>query len=161
MNSEEITKNHALNLEDIYLGQKFFSDAYPIPKAEMVDFARKYDPQIFHTDENKAKDTFFQGIAASGWYTASISMKLLVNSLPIIGGLIGAGCEVNWPRPTRENDILRLETEVIAIRPSKSKPDRGIVSIQCLTYNQNDEIVQRLISKIVVFKKNMARNQKI
>ena len=81
-------------------------------------------------------------------------MKLLVNSLPIIGGLIGAGCEVNWPKPNRENDILRLETEVIAIKPSKSKPDRGIVLIQRLTYNQNDEIVQRLISKIVVFKKN-------
>ncbi len=82
-------------------------------------------------------------------------MKLLVNSLPIIGGLIGAGCEVNWPKPNRENDILRLETEVIAIKPSKSKPDRGIVLIQRLTYNQNDEIVQRLIPKIVVFKKKL------
>ena len=142
-----------LHLEDFRAGQHFSTHTYAIDERHIIDFARQFDPQPFHMNADAARDSFFQGLIASGWYTAASTMRLIVDSLPIAGGVIGAGGEVSWPRPTRPGDILRVEGEIIHIKPSKSHPDRGIVTIRTKTLNQKDEIVQDMTSKLVVFRR--------
>ena len=151
-NSEKSTV-HRLTLEDFHVGQRFTSGTQAISAAEIKAFASQYDPQPFHLDEDAAKASLFGGLAASGWHTAAVTMRLLVTSgLPIANGVIGAGGEVNWPRPTRAGDVLHVVSEVVAIAPSRSKPDRGIVTVRSETLNQREEIVQVLIAKLVVFR---------
>jgi acyl dehydratase len=116
-----------LALDDLTVGQIFRSDKYQLDESQIVAFARNFDPQPFHLDKQAAEETIFAGLAASGWHTASITMRLLVASAPILGGLVGAGAEISWPRPTRPTDELYVETEVVEIKPSRSRPDRGIV----------------------------------
>ena len=117
---------------------------------EIKAFARQYDPQPFHTDEATARDTFFGGLAASGWHVAAITMKLLVGEGPLIAnGIIGAGGEIAWPRPTRPGDVLTVESEVVEINPSRSKPDRGMVTMRSETRNQRNEVVQILTAKLI------------
>lgn len=118
-------------------------------------YARQFDPQPFHLDEQAAEATFFKGLAASGWHTVSVTMRLLVDGgLPIAGGIIGAGVdEIRWPRPTRPGDTLRLVTEVLEVRPSKSRPDQGLMKVRTTTLNQKDEPVQVLVSNLVVMRR--------
>jgi acyl dehydratase len=118
-------------------------------------YARQFDPQPFHLDEQAAERTFFRGLAASGWHTVSVTMRLLVDGgLPIAGGIIGAGVdEIRWPRPTRPGDTLRLVTEVLEARPSKSRPDQGLMKVRTTTLNQNDEPVQVMVSNLVVLRR--------
>jgi acyl dehydratase len=97
-----------------------------------------------------ARNSLFAGLAASGWHTAAITMRLIVGMGALAGGVIGAGGEVTWPRPTRPGDVLRVESEVIDITPSRSKPDRGIVAVRNETLNQRDEVVQIMVAKLVV-----------
>jgi acyl dehydratase len=141
-------------LEDIAVGDRFHSAPLTLDESEIKAFATRYDPQFFHLDHEAAKNTLFGGLAASGWHTAALTMRLNVTSgLPIANGLIGAGVELNWPRPVRPGDTLRVENEVLAIKPSQSKPDRGIVTLRSLTLNQQDEVVMEMTSKIVVFRR--------
>ena len=104
-----------LYLEDLSEGQRFISGTYELDEEQILQYSKQFDPQVFHTNPELAKSSFFQGLAASGWHTASITMRLLVGSLPIAGGLVGAGCEINWPRATRSHDVLQVESEVISI----------------------------------------------
>jgi acyl dehydratase len=131
--------------EDYSVGQTFRHGPLPPLTAEQIKaFAEKYDPQPFHLDEEAAKATFFQGLAASGWHTAALTMRLFVDS-PVkpVGGYVGAGGEeMRWPRPTRPGDSLRIEVQVTDLRPSRSRPELGIVKMQLTTLNQRDEIVQ-------------------
>ena len=137
--------------DDLQVGQRFTSGAQVIDQQQMIDFARQYDPQPFHVDPGAAKNLFFKGLVASGWYTAAISMRLLVDSGPqIAGGLIGMGAEIAWPRPTYPGDVLQVETEITELRESKSRPDRGFATIRCETRNQRGETVQLLTCKVVV-----------
>ncbi|MEN3929653.1 MaoC family dehydratase [Microvirga sp. W0021] len=140
-------------LDDLAIGQEYQSQQYQLDKEQIISFAKQFDPQPFHTDEAAAEHSFFQGLAASGWHTAAITMKLLVGSLPIGNGLIGAGVDVQWPRPTRPNDTLRVVSKIIEITPSRSKPDRGIVTVECRTLNQNDDVCQKMLTKIVVMRR--------
>src|ERR1700742_1722412 len=118
-----------LYLEDFTVGRRFTSTAHLLDAEQIKAFARQFDPQPFHLDEETAKNTFFHGLAASGWHTAAITMSLLVKSgMPIAGGLIGAGCELAWPRPTRPGDVLQAESEVLAVEPSRSRPERGMIT---------------------------------
>jgi acyl dehydratase len=143
-----------LYLDDLKIGQRFVSGTYKIEAAEIKDFAAKYDPQPFHLDETAAKDSFFGGLVASGWHTAAISMKLLVTGgPPLAGGAIGMGGELNWPRPTKPGDVLRVECEVLEIKPSRSRPERGTVFFRMETRNQNNEVVQSFIGKMIVPKR--------
>ena len=142
-----------LYLDDLYVGQTFISGKQTMDQEQMIDFARQFDPQPFHVDPVAAENTPFRGLAASGWHTTAISMRLLVNSLPISQGIIGAGAEIDWPRPTRAGDCLQVVTTVKDIKPSRSKPDRGVVTRECLTMNQLDEICQRMVTKVFVMKK--------
>lgn len=143
-----------LYLEDISVGDRFVTDSLTVVEEQIKAFAAQYDPQPFHLDDEAARHTLFRGLAASGWQTAALSMRLNVTSgAPIANGLIGAGVEINWPNPVRPGDTLHVESEVLDIRPSRSKPDRSIVTVQNDTLNQRGEIVQHMISKIVVFRR--------
>ncbi len=146
-----------LYLDDLVVGQKFKSREYLLDAEQIMTYAREFDPQPFHTDPEQAKNTFFKGLAASGWHTASITMKLVVESLPMSAGVIGAGVEeLSWPLPTRPGDRLHLESEVLEIIPSRSRPERAIVRIRCETKNQNGEVVQSFIPKLLAFKRGAA-----
>lgn len=141
-----------LFLEDFKIGQKFTTGKAFVDKATIQEFASKFDPQPFHTNEELAKDSFFQCLVASGWHTAGIAMRLLVeSSLKPNGGLIGAGIEeLKWPIPVYPGDELSLDIEVVDVRTSKSKLDQGLVKIQVLTKNQNARIVMSYVATLVV-----------
>jgi acyl dehydratase len=143
-----------LYLEDFHAGQRFTSGTHALDSAQIKAFAARFDPQPFHLSETDADKSFFQGLAASGWHTASITMSLLVKSgMPIAGGLIGAGGEITWPRPTRPGDILQATSEIVAVTPSRSRPERGMITVRTETRNQKGEVVQILTSKMLVWKR--------
>jgi len=140
-----------LYLDDLAVGRKFATASVTLTLEGCKAFAAEFDPQPFHMDEAAARESVFGRLAASGWYTASLSMRLLVDGdLTIAGGLIGLGNEMTWPRPTYPGDTLRVETEVLAIRASESKPDRGIVTARNVTLNQHGEPVQIAVVKMLV-----------
>jgi acyl dehydratase len=140
-----------LCLEDFHVGQRFTSATQVMEADAIKAFARQFDPQPFHLDEEAAKATLFGGLVASGWHTASVSMRLQVDSgLPIAGGIIGIGGEMSWPRPTRPGDILRVVSEIAEVTPSRSRPDRGVVRVRSETRNQRDEVVQILDARLLV-----------
>lgn len=143
--------NGRLYLEDLNVGQRFGSRAHAVDEQQIKDFAGRFDPQPFHLDEATARGTLFAGLAASGWHTAAITMRLLVDGgAPIAGGIIGVGGEVAWPKPTRPGDILQVDSKILEVTPSRSRPDRGMVTVRCETFNQRGEVVQTLIAKLVV-----------
>jgi len=145
----------ALYLEDLHVGQKFTSGTYRMDESRIKAFAAEFDPQPFHLDDAAARQSVFRGLAASGWHTAAATMRLMVTSgLPFAGGLVGLGGEVAWARPTRPGDTLRVESEVLAIVPSRSKPNQGVVTVRSRTVNQDGDEVQVLTSKILVFKRS-------
>jgi acyl dehydratase len=140
-----------LYLDDLQVGQRFTSDTHALDQGQLIAFASQFDPQPFHLDAAAAKDTLFGGLVASGWHTAAITMRLMVTGgVPIAGGLVGAGAEISWPRPTRPDDVLRVESEVLEITPSRSRPDRGMVKVRSETRNQRGEVVQILEARMVV-----------
>ena len=140
-----------LFLEDLRVGQRFVSGTHRIDAEHIRAFAEQFDPQPFHLDAEAAKATLFEGLVASGWHTAAITMRLLVESgLPIAGGIVGAGGEITWPNPTRPGDVLQVESEILELRPSRSRPDRGIATIRSETRNQRGDTVQVLVAKLVV-----------
>ncbi len=143
-----------LYLEDLSVGQRFRSDEYEMTEERIKAFAADFDPQPFHLDNQAAEASIFRGLAASGWHTAAVTMRLLATGeLAIANGLIGFGGEISWPRPTRPGDVLRTESEIVEIRPSRSKPDQGVVSIRNVTLNQRDEEVQIFTAKLLVFRR--------
>ncbi|HTC09577.1 MAG TPA: MaoC family dehydratase [Acetobacteraceae bacterium] len=139
-----------LFLEDLTQGQRFTSTPRAMTAEAIKAFAASFDPQPFHVDDEAAADTLFAGLAASGWHTAAVTMSMVVESVPFAGGIIGSGGELTWPRPTRPGDTLRVETEVLSITPSRSKPDRGMVTVRVTTLNQRGEVVQTFTPKVVV-----------
>jgi acyl dehydratase len=140
-----------LYLDDLRVGQRFASATHVIDAAQIKAFARQFDPQPFHLDEEAAKAGLFGGLVASGWHTAAITMRLQVDSgLPIAGGIVGIGGEMSWPRPTRPGDALSVVSEILEVTPSRSRPDRGVVRMRSETRNQRNEVVQILDAKLFV-----------
>ena len=139
-----------LFLDDLSPGRRFTSGTRIVTRDDILAFARAYDPQPFHLDETAAAASLFGGLVASGWHTAALTMRLLVESLPVAGGLIGAGGDVTWPEPTRPGDTLRVTSEVVRAIPSRSKPDRGSVVLRCETLNQHGVAVQIMQPRLVV-----------
>jgi len=139
-------------LEDFSVGQKFGSGRLQIDEDRIKSFAREFDPQPFHLDDEAARDSIFRGLAASGWHTAALTMRLLVESdLKPAGGIVGAGFdEFRWPRPVRPGDELHLESEVLEVRTSKSRPDQGMIKVRTTTMNQNGEPVQISVGNLMV-----------
>ena len=134
-----------LYFEDFYVGQRFDSvGAYKVTAAEIKEFGEKYDPQPFHLDEAAGEGSFFNGLAASGWLTAAIVMRLRVLSICVSGGMIGAGAEeMRWTEPVRPGDTIRTEIEVVGVRHSNSRKDYGVVRTRTHAYNQRNEVVMR------------------
>jgi len=147
---ESTTTAARLTLEDLELGQVFRSQSHTIDAKQIKSFASEFDPQPFHLDEELAKKTFFGELVASGWHVAAITMRLLIASTPIEGGLVGAGGEIRWLRPTRPGDILQVETEVVDVKRSESRPDRGTVTMRSTTRNQEGKSVLVMTSRLVV-----------
>lgn len=138
------------DLDSLHVGQRFESAIHDVTADDIIRFAAAYDPQPFHLGNDGAAGTLFGTLAASGWHTAAITMRLIVDSIPIAGGVIGAGGEIAWPRPTRPGDRLRVISEVMQITPSRSKPQQGMVLLRSETRNHRDEVVQVLTSRLVV-----------
>lgn len=140
-----------LYLEDLQPGQRFTSATHTLTAEDIKSFAAAFDPQPFHLDEEAGARSVFGGLAASGWHTAALTMRLMVTGdVRIAGGFIGAGVDLTWPRPTRPGDTLQVFTEVVEVTPSRSKPDRGIAVLRSETRTQRGEVVQRLTSRMLV-----------
>lgn len=145
------THSPLLYLEDLRVGDRFTSPQHAMDEAQIKAFAMQFDPQPFHLDDTAARATLFGGLAASGWHTAAVTMRLLVTGgLPIAGGIVGAGGELSWPQPTRPVDVLHVVSEIITIVPSRSRPDRGMVTVRSETRNQHDEVLQVSVVRVVV-----------
>jgi len=143
-----------LYLEDLHVGQRFTSDSFVITEDRIKSFAEEFDPQPFHLDNAAAQNTVFRGLAASGWHTAAVAMKLLVTGgLPLGNGIIGLGGDISWPKPTRPGDTVHVESEVLEITPSKSKPNQAVVRVRSTTLNQDGEAVHQFTSKVLVLKR--------
>ena len=140
-----------LYLDDMAVGDRYTSGEHAMDEAQIKAFAAQFDPQPFHLDDAAGRATLFGGLAASGWHTAAVTMRLQVTTgLPIAGGIIGAGAEISWPRPTRATDVLHVVSEVLEILPSRSKPDRGMVTVRSETRNQHGDVLQLSTVRIVV-----------
>ncbi len=143
-----------LFLDDLRVGQRFNTGSYRMEEDRMREFAAEFDPQPFHLDDAAAQNSIFHGLAATGWHTAAATMRLQVSGeMQLAGGLIGLGGEIAWPKPTRPGDVLRVESEILEIVPSRSKPNQGIVKVRSATLNQNNEEVQVFTAKLLVFKR--------
>jgi acyl dehydratase len=147
------TSKSRLYLEDLFVGQRFESEPRTLDAAEIKAFAAQFDPQPFHLDEEAAKASLFGGLAASGWHTAALTMRMLVESVPLADGLVGAELQLAWPRPTRPGMTLRLTSEVIDIVPSRSKPNMAIVTMRNETRDQDGNLLQLFTVKMPVFKR--------
>ncbi len=139
-------------LEDFAVGQIYASGRITVEKERIKTFAAEFDPQPFHLDEDSARRSIFGGLAASGWHTAALTMRLLVESdFKPAGGIVGAGFdEFRWPAPVRPGDELHVESEVLEVRPSKSRPHQGLVKVRTTTKNQKGEAVQVSVGNLVV-----------
>jgi acyl dehydratase len=138
--------------DDLKVGDRFKSEPLSVTEKEVIEFAHKFDPQMFHLSQRRAERSIFKGLIASGWHTAAMSMKLYITGeFHPAGGSIGLSVdELRWPHPVRPGDTLRLETEILDARPSRSKPDRGIIRIRNVTTNQRGEIVQSFLAYVMV-----------
>jgi len=142
-------------LEDFAVGQVYKTGRLRIEGDRIKSFASEFDPQPYHLDDDVARSTIFAGLAASGWHTAAATMRLMVEGdLKPAGGIIGLGFEeFRWPKPVRPDDELRVESEVLEVRPSKSRPDQGLVKLRNTTLNQNGEPVQVTVGSLLVPRK--------
>lgn len=140
-------------LEDLYVGERFVSDTYQLTEENIIAFAEHFDPQPFHLDHEQAKETFFEGLAASGWHTGAVTMRLMAQTLPLATGVIGGGVNLRWLSPARPGDLLHIEIEIKALAESRSKPDRGTASIFVETKNQHGEVRQTIETRLLVFKR--------
>ena len=139
-------------LEDFAVGQVFKSGRKRVEKDEIFAFAKEFDPQPYHLDEEAARQSPFGGLVASGWHTTAMTMRLMVDGeFKPAGGILGVGFdELSWPRAVRPGDELYVRSEVLEVRPSKSRPDRGMIRVRNTTLNQNDEVVQVFTANLLV-----------
>jgi len=139
--------------EDMTVGRHFNTGTVTLEEAEMIRFANEFDPQPMHTDPEAGRASLFGGLIGSGWYTAALTMKLVLGGdmRSDERGRIGLGIELlRWPVPTRPGDVLTAVTEILEARPSGSRPDRGIVKLRTLTYNQKRDVMQELVANVLV-----------
>jgi acyl dehydratase len=139
-------------LEDFAAGQVYRSNRLEVDRGQILAFASQFDPQPYHLDEELARKSVFKGLVASGWHTAAVTMRLLVESdFQPADGILGVGLEeLSWPRPVRPGDELRVESEVLEVRPSKVRTDRGVIRVRTTTFNQNGQPVQIFTGNLLV-----------
>jgi len=137
--------------EDFPAGTRLISSTHRVTADAIMEFAWAFDPQIFHLDPKAAEQTLFGGLAASGWHTAAVSMRLFVVTMDVAGGIIGMGVdELKWPNTVRPGDDLRLEIEILEARRSKSRSGYGIIRIRNVTKNQRDEVAQSFMASAML-----------
>ena len=145
-----------LYLDDLAVGQRFKTGTVVVGVEAIKEFAARFDPQPFHLDEATAKHSVFGELVASGWHTAALVMRLLVEGdMKVAGGLIGLGGEITWPRPTKPGDVLHVESEVLEVKPSRSRPDSGIVKVRNTALNQDGEAVEIFTVNMLVPRKSV------
>jgi acyl dehydratase len=153
-----MSEREELYLDDLYVGQRFTSGTHVMEAARIKEFAAEFDPQPFHLDEAAGEASVFKGLVASGWHTAAVAMRLLATGgLPLAGGTVGLGGEIAWPKATRPGDTVRVESEIVGITPSRSKPHQGIVTLQSTMFNQDGEAVYLLKAKLLVPRRTRER----
>jgi acyl dehydratase len=141
--------------DDLKPGDQFESEAVAVPAKAIIEFAEKFDPQKFHLNAKSAERSIFKGLIASGWHTAAITMKLFVKTLNFAEGAIGLGVdELRWPHAVRPGDVLQVRTEILEARPSRSKPDHGVIRLRNTTTNQRGEVVQTMTANALVPRRN-------
>ncbi|MDQ1564024.1 MAG: hypothetical protein QOI14_975 [Actinomycetota bacterium] len=149
-----MTERELLYLDDVVVGMSFESSEVTITADEIIEFGKQFDPQPFHTDPEAAVDTFFGGLAASGWHTAALTMRLLVTGGPAIaGGTIGASGDLKWPTATRPGDRLHVRVTVESVTPSRSRPDRGMCVLKVETLSADGELRQLFVVNTLLFRK--------
>ncbi|MBO0477570.1 MaoC family dehydratase [Vagococcus sp. DIV0080] len=141
-----------MSADEFKVGQTFISEEYQIPLDEIIEFATKYDPQPFHVDEEKAKDSFFKELVASGWHTASVTMKLWIDSIPFEKGAIGLGVNLEWNKPVRPGDTLHVESTIKEINPSKSRPDRVYMKVESKAIDQDGLVCETMTANLMTFR---------
>jgi acyl dehydratase len=140
--------------DDLKVGDRFKSEPLDVTEKQLIEFAHKFDPQMFHLSRKRAERTIFKGLIASGWYTAAMTMRLFVQTLNFAEGAIGLGVdELRWPNVVRPGDMLTVETEIVHVRPSRSRPAFGIIRLRNVTTNQRGEIVQTMLGSVMVPKR--------
>ena len=148
-----MTKSNRLYLDDLHVGQTFQSAPHLVDTAQIKRFAAEFDPQPFHLDEAAAERSLFKGLAASGWHTAALTMRMLVDSVPLEDGLVGAELSISWPKPTRPGMALQVFSEIVDITPSLSKPNMAMVTMRNETRDQDGNMLQLFTVKMPVFKR--------
>ena len=144
--------------DDLKVGDRFRSESYPVSEEEIIEFAQQFDPQGFHLDSVQAQKTLFGGLTASGWHTAAITMRLFVQTLNFVEGAIGLGVdELRWPNAVKPGDSLKVETSIVDLRPSRSKPNYGIIRISNKTTNQRGETVQTMFASALVLRQSSTK----
>src|SRR5215831_2020554 len=147
--------------EDLKAGDRFKSDPLTVTEKELIEFAHKFDPQMFHLSRRRAERSIFKGLIASGWHTAAMSMRLFVQTLNFAEGAIGLGVdELRWPNAVRPGDVLMVETEILELRPSRSRPGHGIIRLRNVTTNQRGEVVQTMLASAMVPRREQGGKQK-
>jgi acyl dehydratase len=141
--------------DDFKVGDSFKGDSIDVSQEMIVQFAQAFDPQPFHLDPQAARQTMFGELVASGWHTAAMTMRLFATSeIRIANGIIGGGVDqMSWPRPVRPGDRLTVRSEVLEARPSRSKPDRGMLKVRVDTLNQDGAVVQTFVGNLVVLRR--------
>jgi acyl dehydratase len=141
-----------LYLDDLDVGQKFTTSTAAVTLEGCTAFAREFDPQPFHLDDDAARASVFGRVTASGWYTASLTMRLMVQGElgRLGGGLVGLGGELKWSKAVYPGDTLRVESEILSVKVSQTRPDRGVVAVRNTTFNQSDEAVQVMVASMLV-----------
>ena len=148
-----MTKSDRLYLDDLHVGQTWASEPHLVDTAQIKRFAAEFDPQPFHLDEAAAEKSLFKGLAASGWHTAALTMRMLVESVPLEDGLVGAELSLSWPKPTRPGMALQVFSEIVNIAPSRSKPHMAMVTMRNETRDQDGNVLQIFTVKMPVFKR--------
>ena len=143
--------------DDLKAGDRFKSAPLEVTEKQVIEFAHKFDPQMFHLNPKSAERTIFKGLIASGWHTAAMTMRLFVQTLNFVEGAIGLGVdELRWPNVVRPGDLLTVETEIVDLRPSRSKPDYGIIRLRNVTTNQRGEVVQTMLASAMVPRRKLS-----
>ena len=137
--------------DDLKIGDRFKSEPVRVTEKKLIEFSRKFDPQMFHLSRKEAQRTIFKGLTASGWHTAALTMRLFVQTLTFAHGAIGLGVDrLRWPNAVRPGDVLIVETKILHMRPSRSRPSYGILRLRNVTTNQRGEVVQTMLASALV-----------
>jgi acyl dehydratase len=138
-------------LEDLKVGDRFKSELLKVTEKQVIEFAHKFDPQMFHLNRKSAERTIFKGLVASGWHTSAMTMRLFVQTLNLAEGAIGLGVDkLRWPNVVRPGDVLTVETKILRLRRSRSRPNYGIIRLRNVTTNQRGETVQTMLASAMV-----------